>query len=277
MAARRTRSLAVCALICSQLLSIPALRAGVVHPSDKLTEDEKIALVRDLSSEYAKVKGNLPRSKKALEFNVDGTWNLKQWSEAQKQFGLVARLGDKVQITQVTLDGDKILFDINGGLKGPKGGWKNHIQIGMGSPYGGQPMGNVSGPGTIGTTIELNFHKPLENLTSDDVKTLLSPIFEFDKHSAVKLYSETLSPTMQKAVAEKRAMVGMDREQVTLALGHPDHKYRESKEGIDTEDWIFGTPPGKITFVTFEGNKVIRVKDEYAGLGIQAGSAQPTP
>jgi hypothetical protein len=249
----------------------------VVHPSDKLTEDEKIALVRDLSSEYAKVKGNLPRSKKALEFNVDGTWNLKQWSEAQKQFGLVARLGDKVQITQVTLDGDKILFDINGGLKGPKGGWKNHIQIGMGSPYGGQPMGNVSGPGTIGTTIELNFHKPLENLTSDDVKTLLSPIFEFDKHSAVKLYSETLSPTMQKAVAEKRAMVGMDREQVTLALGHPDHKYRESKEGIDTEDWIFGTPPGKITFVTFEGNKVIRVKDEYAGLGIQAGSAQPTP
>lgn len=249
----------------------------MVHPSDKLTEDEKIALVRDLSSEYAKVKGNLPRSKKALEFNVDGTWNLKQWSEAQKQFGLVARLGDKVQITQVTLDGDKILFDINGGLKGPKGGWKNHIQIGMGSPYGGQPMGNVSGPGTIGTTIELNFHKPLENLTSDDVKTLLSPIFEFDKHSAVKLYSETLSPTMQKAVAEKRAMVGMDREQVTLALGHPDHKYRESKEGIDTEDWIFGTPPGKITFVTFEGNKVIRVKDEYAGLGIQAGSAQPTP
>jgi hypothetical protein len=266
----------VSALVLAQLLVMPALHAGITHPADKLTEDEKVALVRDLSAEYAKVKGNLPRSRKALEFNTDGTWNLKQWSEAQKEFGLAARLGDKVQITQVTLEGDKILFDVNGGLKGPKGGWKNHVQVGIGGL--GQPAGNgANGPGTVGTTIELNFHKPMENLTSDEVKELLSPIFEFDKHSATKLYSETLSPTLQKAVAEKRALVGMDREQVTLALGHPDHKYRESKDGVDLEDWIFGAPPGKITFVTFEGNKVVRVKDQYAGLGTTTAAPGVTP
>jgi len=264
---------------CALVLILPALQAGgPIHPADKLTEDEKIALVRDLSSEYAKVKGNLPRSHKALEFNADGTWNLKQWSEAQKQNGLVARLGDKVQITQVSLEGDKILFDINGGLKGPKGGWKNHIQIGMGPAYGPQAVSNnPNGPGTIGTTIELNFHKPMEGITPDDVKTLLSPIFEFDRHSATKLYSETLSPTIQKAVAEKRAMIGMNHEEVTLALGHPDHKYRESKDGVDSEDWIYGIPPGKITFVTFEGDKVVKVKDQYAGLGIQTAAPQPNP
>ncbi len=262
------------------ILSLPALHAGPIHPSDKLTEDEKIALVRDLDAEYAKVKGNLPRSKKALEFNADGTWNLKQWSEAQKQYGLTARLGDTIQITHVSLDGDKIVFDINGGLKGPKGGWKNHVSVGMGGPYDptrGQATGGVNGPGTIGTTIELDFHKPMEGLTPDAVKDLLSPIFDFDKHSASKLYSETLSPTLRKAVAEKRAMLGMNRDEVTLALGHPDHKYRETKEGVDSEDWIYGAPPGKITFVTFEGNKVVRVKDQYAGLGVQTAAPQPTP
>jgi hypothetical protein len=232
--------------------------------------------VRDLSSEYAKVKGNLPRSRKALEFNTDGTWNLKQWQEAQKDNGLVARLGDKVQITKVTLDGDKILFDINGGLKAGKGNWKNHIQVGVGVGMVQQPLNNT-GPAYVGTTIELDFHKPMEGVTSDEVKDYLSPIFEFDKRSATKLYSETLSPELQKAVSEKRALVGMDREQVTLALGHPDHKYRESKDGVDSEDWIYGKAPGKITFVTFEGNKVVKVKDQYAGLGIQTATQQPVP
>ena len=277
---QRCRLAAVAGRSCSAfliaLLALQSAPAGVLHPADKLTEDEKLALVRDLSSEYAKVKGNLPRSHKALEFNADGTWNLKQWQEAQLANGLVARLGDQIQITKVTLDGDKILFDINGGLKGPKGGWKNHVQVGVGVGMVQQPLAGA-GPATVGTTIELNFHKPMEGLTSDEVKSLLSPIFDFDKHTATRLYSETLSPEVSKAVAEKRALVGMDREQVILALGHPDHKYRESKDGVDSEDWIFGIPPGKITFVTFEGAKVTKVKDQYAGLGIQAATPKPVP
>ena len=37
------------------------------------------------------------------------------------------------------------------------------------------------------------------------------------------------------------------------------------------EDWVYGTPPGRITFVTFNGDKVIQVKESYAGLGTQVG------
>ena len=62
---------------------------------------------------------------------------------------------------------------------------------------------------------------------------------------------------------------------MALALGHPDRKYRESKDGLDTEDWIYGKPPGKITFVTFNGRKVTRVKDEYAGLGSETAPQLP--
>ena len=243
----------------------------MLHPADKLTEDEKIALVRDLTAEYANAKTLLPHSKKPLEFNADGTWNKAAWQDAMKSMGPAARLGDKVQITKVSLDGDHIILEINNGLKSG-GHWYDNIQVGMGDV---PVTNNSNSSASTGTNIDLNFHKPMENLTSAEVKTILAPILDFDKHSATTLYSETLSPEVQKAIKEKRATVGMDREQVLLAMGHPDHKYRESKDGVDTEDWIFGTPPGKISFVTFTGAKVTKVKDEYAGLGSTVTEPRP--
>jgi hypothetical protein len=40
---------------------------------------------------------------------------------------------------------------------------------------------------------------------------------------------------------------------------------------------VDGTPPGKIVFVTLNGNKVIKVKEAYAGLGAEAAGPEPTP
>lgn len=235
-----------------------------MHASDKLTEDEKISLVRDLTAEYANAKVAIPRSKKPLEYNSDGSYDHMAWHDGALTMGQAARLGDKVQITKVSLEGDHIVLELNGGLKSGDH-WYNHVQMGVGG-VGPQTAPRNQSP-SLGTSIELNFHKPMENLTAADVKRILSPILDFDKRSATVLYAETLPPEVQKAVKEKRALVGMDRDEVLLAMGHPDHKYRESKDGLETEDWIFGTPPGKIVFVTFDGNKVIKVKEEYAGLG----------
>ncbi len=241
--------------------------AGVLHPADKLTEDEKIALVRDLDAEYANARVLLPRSKKPLEFNADGTYDKNEWRQAAQTGGPAARLGDKVQITKITLEGDHIVLEINHGIKSGDH-WYNHVQMGVGGI--GAPVNNGQyGQAATGTYIDLDFHKPMEGLTSAEVKRILSPILDFDKHSAVQLYSETLSPEMQKAIKDKKATVGMDRDQVLLAMGHPDHKYRETKDGVESEDWIFGIPPGKVTFVTFNGSKVVKVKEEYAGLGGQ--------
>jgi hypothetical protein len=46
---------------------------------------------------------------------------------------------------------------------------------------------------------------------------------------------------------------------------------------VQLEDWIFGTPPGRIVFVTFEGDKVVRVKETYAGLGGEVAPPLKTP
>lgn len=243
----------------------------MVHPADKLTDDEKISLVRDLDAEYAKAKGLIPRSKKALVVNADGTWDKAEWQKTGQQMGAAARLGDQVQITKVSLEGDKIVLELNGGLKsGHK--WYDNVQVGMG---GAGPMNRQNRTPSLGTIIEVDFHKPMENLTADDVKKILSPLLDFDKRTVTKVYTETLPPAMQAAIKQKRAVEGMDREEVMMALGHPDHKYRESKNGVDTEDWIYGTAPGKITFVTFAGSKVVKVKEEYAGLGMVSDTGHP--
>jgi hypothetical protein len=128
---------------------------------------------------------------------------------------------------------------------------------------------DTNAPG--GTSIALLFHKPLEPIKAIDVKKMLAPVLDFEKRSVTQVYSESLPPEVQQAIKEKRVMVGMDRDQVLMALGRAEHKSREVVDGLEVEDWVYGVPPGKITFVTFNGSKVIKVKESYAGLGTQVG------
>ncbi len=191
--------------------------------------------------------------------------------EAQQNGGPAARVGDQIKITHVTFDGDKLLLEINGGLKSGQH-WYDHIQAGTGTST--RPISNGDYTPSMGTNIAVNFHKPMENLTADQIKKMLAPLMDFDPHSVTKMYMETLSPEKQKAIGDKRAIEGMARDEVLMALGHPLHKYRETKDGVDLEDWIYGQAPGKVTFVTFSGSKVIKVKEQYAGLGIETAPQQ---
>jgi hypothetical protein len=190
--------------------------------------------------------------------------------EVGRQGGPAARTGDLVQITKVDIGEDKLVLQINGGFKGGRK-WYQGVQIGMGGSTAPVATGTDSNaPG--GTSIEILFHKPLEPMKAAEIKKMLAPVLDFEKHSATQLYSESLPPETQAAIKEKRVLVGMDHEQVRMALGQPQHKSRETKDGLEVEDWVYGTPPGKITFITFSGDKVIKVKDSYAGLGNQVGN-----
>ena len=114
----------------------------------------------------------------------------------------------------------------------------------------------------------------MEPIKSSEVKKILAPVLDFDRHSVTEVYSETLPPEIRQAIKDKHVTVGMDHDQVRMALGQPTHKERQSKDGADLEDWVYGTPPGKIVFVTFEGDKVVKVKEDYAGLGTDVGSVK---
>jgi hypothetical protein len=250
-------------------LAILSLLPAGARAGAKLTNDERIELVRGLTAEYATVKVLLPRSHKALEFESTGTYSTQAWAAIARESGPAARSGDLVQVTKVDIEDDKIVLQINGGFKGGKK-WYQGVQIGMGGNTA--PISNNDSNAPGGTSVAVLFHKPLEPIKAAAIKKLLAPVLDFERHSVTEIYSETLAPETQKAIKEKRVLVGMDREQVIMAVGRPQHKSRENKDGLETEDWVFGTPPGKITFVTFNGDKVIKVKDSYAGLGTQVAN-----
>jgi hypothetical protein len=238
-----------------------------IASAEKLTFEDRVELTRGLMAEYGTVKILLPRSKKALEFDSNGTFDKKEWAAVAKESGPAARAGDTVQITKISLESDRIVLEINGGYRGGKK-WYSGVQV---SSNGGSsvPIGNNDSNSPGGTSIAILFHKPLEPIKASEIKKMLAPVVDFEKHSVTEIYSETLPPETQKAIKEKRAMEGMNREQVVMAMGRPAHKSRETKDGLELEDWVYGQAPGKITFVTFKGDKVIKVKEAYAGLGSQ--------
>jgi hypothetical protein len=251
------------------VIAVLTLSPAVLPAGNKLTWEDRVELMRGLSSEYATAKVQLPRSRKALEFDANGTYDKGAWSAVAREGGPAARTGDLVQVTKIDIEDDRIVLEINGGYRGGKK-WYQSVQISGG--MGGAPVpvnqtNDTNAPG--GTSIAVLFHKPLEPIKAQEVKKMLAPVLDFDRRTATQLYSETLPPEVQQAIKDKKVTVGMDREQVILALGRPQHKSRETKDGLELEDWVYGTPPGKITFVTFNGDKVIKVKDSYAGLGRQ--------
>jgi hypothetical protein len=256
------------------VVAILTFAPGLLPAGNKLTWEDRVELTRGLTAEYATVKALLPRSHKPLEFDASSGYDKKQWTQIGRESGPAARTGDLVQITKVDIDEDKLVLQINGGYNGGKKWYqKGHLEVGMGGATA--PVGNTNdsnAPG--GTSIAILFHKPLEPIKASEIKKMLAPVLDFEKHSVTQLYSESLPPETQKAIKERRVLVGMDHEQVRMTLGQPEHKSRETKDGLEVEDWVYGIPPGKITFVTFSGDKVIKVKDSYAGLGNQVG---PTP
>ena len=234
---------------------------------NKLSFEDRVELTRGLMAEYGTAKVLLPRSKKPLEFDAKTGYDKTQWVDIAKQSGPAARTGDLVQITKIDIEDDKIVLQINGGFKGGSKWYRNVQVVGMGGATGPVSQGNSNAPG--GTSIAILFHQPLEPVKAAAIKKMLATVIDFELHTVTEVYAETLPPEVRKAIQEKRVTEGMNREQVIMALGRPAHKSRETKDGLELEDWVYGTPPGRIVFVTFNGDKVIKVKESYAGLGTQ--------
>ncbi len=247
------------------LLAAVALFAA----KEKMTPEDRIVLVRGMSAEFATAKQSIPRSKKPLPFSSNGTWDKEKWTDAGRENGPAARAGDQVQVTRIEINGDDIEVELNGGFRmGPK--WHERIQVGTGSRTA--PVSRGSNP-TVGTVISVKFEGGVPPIESKELKKILAPILDFEKRSATENYLESLPDPIKNAIKEKRALEGMDKDQVLMALGKPRHKSRETKDGTELEDWIYGEPPGRISFVTFSGSKVVKVKEAYAGLG--GSTAEP--
>src|SRR6266404_2929215 len=232
-----------------------------------LQENSKLALIRYVSGEFAKAVKPLPAGKEGFHVSVGKPLETEMLDRALATHGPAVNTGDSVQITKLEFHDHQIIVDVNGGGRGKKH-WRDHLQIGL----GGSPVPTVQStsqdqgpPGMqpgMGSTIFLEFNKPVPDLTPDELKQLLSPFLNFSKErSAAVQWFDTLPPEMKKAIQDRKPVVGMDREELIAAIGKPDHKVRErDSDGNDIEDWIYGQPPSKTVFVRFMGEHVTGIK-----------------
>jgi hypothetical protein len=243
----------------------PATKSGLPpqsskHSSGPLTSQSRMLLIRYVDGEFAKLVQSLPAMKKGFRIAAGKPVNKQKLSDALRLYGTAATQGDTVQITGMEFRSQEIVLQINGGGK-KHFNWRQHLQVGVGNVS--TPPPEEAGPRQpTGGVLVLDYGRAVPDMSPDDLKNDLAAFFDFSKeHSAAVNWIDTLPPQFQDAIKDHRAIVGMDQEMVIAAMGRPEHKVREkSPEGKETEDWIYGNPPARTTFVTFAGDTVIRVE-----------------
>jgi hypothetical protein len=229
-------------------------QAGPLQPMSRLS------LVRYVDGEVVRVVRAIPAGKKGFHLKAGVPLNENALRTAVASAGSSINPGDHAQITNLDFKDKEIVVDINGGGRG-----KTRLRDRIHLEVGGIPTGTVT-PDTpvntnAGATLYLDFDKPLPDMTAEELEQFLSGVLDFSKrHSAAVQWVESLPPEIQKAIQDKQPVVGMDHDMVLAAMGRPDRKVREKgTDGNEIEDWIYGTPPAKTIFVSFEGDKVTEV------------------
>ena len=245
------RWLRCCCVLLGAFLFIP-----YGFSKEGMDEKTRIDIIRTLLREVGVTKVPLPRGRRGVR--VDAQGKLDQ-AEAQREIranGQAMQAGMPAEITRIEFKSNQVIFELNGGGRSGKK-WYQHIEISAGGvePIA-QPQSTVS---AFGSSVTVDYGQALPNLTSAQLKKILAGVLDFERHSPTVLYSPNVTPEVKEAIKNHNVIVGMDRDAVLSAKGTPDRRVREERNGAEQEDWIYGNPP-HVLFVTFDGDKVVAVK-----------------
>jgi hypothetical protein len=229
-------------------------------PTEKMTPQTRMLVMRDLTAERVFARRMFPIGEKGLQIkNGVVTPSEARVVQLVSENGVAARAGDRVVISNVVIKENAIVLEINGGPK-KKEKWYQHIQVGAQgtmSTVGGAPKSLEA----KGSQVTLEFDKYVPELTGDQVREMLSPVFDFKALNQAEAYAKTLPPKVQEAIKNHKVLVGMDRDMVIYAKGRPPKKIRDKDDkGQDYEEWIYGSPPEEVDFVRFQGAVVARLE-----------------
>src|SRR5579864_5484634 len=236
----------------------PELRAVDLETRQRLTETTKRELIHVMDAEFAHVRKYFPLGDKSLVINPQGLVSPGDAAIFQQiqLHGAAAKVGDRVQITNIVFHDKSISFQINGGAK-RKSKWYQHISIGMGPVA----PADAADSQPTGAEFSLQFDKHVPEINAEELRKLLSPVLDFAVKSAGEAYAETLPPKIREAIKNHEVLVGMNHDMVVLARDRPPQKVRDKDEhGKEYEEWIYGAPPQDVIFVRFVGDEVTQVK-----------------
>lgn len=231
-------------------------------PTGKLSERGRRELVRNLEAEQGFAHRALPIGVITLKANGELLPEADKYREMIFKKGQSAAPGDRVIITAMTIKGDQIILDFNGGPYA-KHRFLNHIQI------NDNPVTATTGEQATGSRLTLIFPGGIPEISAPEVKALLEPVVDFGVKSGEQAYADTLPPRLRDAIAAHEVLVGMNHRMVLAALGAPESKVREQQSGdangAHYEEWIYGRVPQTVKFIRFMGDRVTVV--EIAALG----------
>ncbi|HEY4356455.1 MAG TPA: hypothetical protein VGN16_11955 [Acidobacteriaceae bacterium] len=232
-------------------------------PTQPLDEKGRQELLRDLEAEQGFAHRELPLGAGlTLIANGKMTPGEEQFKQMLYKKGQSVGPGDRVAITSLKFEADRIVIDLNGGPYA-KHRFLSHISI---NDIQLAPQGPIA----TGCRITLVFEGGLPQVTAAEVKALLDPLVDFHAKTSDEAYADTLPTKAREAVEAHEILVGMDKRMVLASVGAPHDKHREHVDGDDPnspqfEEWIYGEPPQATQFVRFRNGRVVRL--EIAALG----------
>ncbi len=269
-------------------------RYAQVQPTHVTLSDKELDararadLIRTMQAEQGFAMRPIPRGHKGLLLHANGSLEPAgmAYMKLAGDQGLSASPGDRLVITNVKFEHDRIIFDLNGGPDA-KHRFLSHVQIGMGgdTTTPGDTQGNSNSEEPTGSRLTLAFQNHVPELTGADVKALLAPLISFDVKTPIQAFTDTLPAKLKDAISNHQVLVGMSTQMVIYAKGQPLTKQREMDGQMPFEEWVYGKPPEDVDFVRINGNRVIRLeiaktgqplevytKDEVAGLMMSDGT-----
>lgn len=240
----------------------------VALSNEPLGTRDRLALVRIMQAEQGFAMRPLPGGHKGLTLEANG--KLEPAGEAYLNMatsdGVSVKPGGRVVITDIKIDHNKLVFDLNDGPDA-RHRFLRHISLGGDPDYDTPVVADTGTPG--GARVTLTFKNHIPDLTGDQVKALLAPLISFDVKTPVQAYTDTLPKPLKQAILDHQVLVGMNTDMVLFAKGQPVEKYHEMDGQMPVDIWIYGKPPDDVTFVRINGNRVIRVELAKAGQPVQ--------
>ena len=238
--------------------------------SEPMTRLDREQLIRFLQSEQGFAMRPLPVGVITLLANGAMEPSGDKYIDELHDKGVAAKPGDRVVITDLKIEDNRIEIDLNNGPY-HKHRFLRHVSIGL-NPYQDAPLSADDGPPS-GSRITLVFASHIPDITGEQVEALLKPMVDFGVKSPAEAYAESLPDFLRKAVQEHRVLVGMDRDMVLYAKGEPIQKIREQENGKPFEIWVYGQSPQPVEFVRFIGSFVVRVEIARVGEPLQVRTA----
>ncbi len=229
-------------------------------PPAHLSTQTRMEIVRTFTADLVFAHSAFPMGREGLRLK-DGVVSpgADELQSMIMEWGAAAKPGDRAIISAVLVKPDRIRFEINGGPVRKKK-WYQRIEVdGSAGPV---PTGNSPDSETNmhGSFVDLMFDQYVPELSAQQVKQLLRPVFDFEAKSALEAYVETVPPKVKEAILQHRVLVGMNRDMVIYSKGRAPKKDREKDGDTDYEEWIYGEPPQDVDFVRFVGDEVVRVE-----------------